>query len=765
MPTNETILIIDDQRDSVNDLIEHILKPAGYTALVARDGQEGLSKALTQEPDLIIMDLNTSRLSGLQVLQELARVHRDIPVVLTTFHGSEEAAVKAFQMGVKAYLIKPYRTEQMQQAIEHGLAEGRLRRERDKLAGSMAQVNRLMERRLKELNVLSSIGKTVTALLDEDRVLIRVVEAAVYITGAEEGFLLLVDQESGELYMRAARGLGEKYAREFRLKVNDSLAGQVVQTGKPIMITGARQSDRFKVKTGYLVRSLLHVPLKVGDSVIGVLSVDHMFEDRTFTDHDLYLLATLADYAAIALENSRLHKQLQKQIEARPAPVESTAAVVPEISAERLAELQARRQEIQGRIQAGRAMFSNWGEQLSAFDVWLDELESGIQSIEPGTEGPPAVVTVAAVPVDVQATLDSIVDGVLEVDPHRRIVRANRVAKEMLGRDLVGRMVDDACDDPRWGKTYRIIEAAAQLKPETPGSALENATTPLLIEQRTLRASFRIKPAANSAFTGIIVVLHDITAEREAQRVKDTFIASVSQELRTPMTSIIGYSDLLLTQSVGPLGETQAKFMNRIRNNAERIEGLLNNLVGMTMIDSRQLEIKAEIMHLGTVIHEAVATLQEQLDQKQQTIAMDIDANLPYVQAGPDAIYHVIRSLVQNASRCSREGVRLGLSARAMQDNQDLYALVSVTDAGGGIAPEDQKKVFNRFYRSDSPAVPGLGDPGISLPIVKVLVEAQGGRVWIDTEPGVGSTLAFVLPTRAGTQPAPSPVALARSNP
>jgi two-component system phosphate regulon sensor histidine kinase PhoR len=363
-----------------------------------------------------------------------------------------------------------------------------------------------------------------------------------------------------------------------------------------------------------------------------------------------------------------------------------------------------------------------------------------------------------------QAILDSMVDGMLEIDPGGRIVQANRMAKEMLGRDLAGRMVDDACDDPRWGKTYRIIQAAAQLKPETPGSTLDSATTPLLIEQKTLRASFRIRPSPNSPFTGIVVVLHDITAEREAQRVKDTFIASVSQELRTPMTSIIGYSDLLLTQSVGPLGETQTKFMNRIRNNAERIESLLNNLVGMIIIDSRQLEIKAEIMDLGTVIHEAVATLQEQLDQKQQAVAIDVDANLPYVQAGPDAIYHVIRSLVQNASRCSREGVRLGVSAKTMQDNQDLYVLVSVTDAGGGIAPEDQKKVFNRFYRSDSPAVPGLGDPGISLPIVKVLVEAQGGRVWIDTKPGVGSTLTFVLPTRAGAQPAPVPATPAGSS-
>ncbi|MFB0547209.1 MAG: ATP-binding protein, partial [Anaerolineae bacterium] len=139
-----------------------------------------------------------------------------------------------------------------------------------------------------------------------------IVEAGVYITGAEEGSLLLLDEETGELYMRAARGLGEKHARGFRLKVEDSIAGQVVRTGEPIMVRTKEDEEKLKVKTDYLVNSLLNVPLKVQDKVVGVLSVDNRSTDHPFKENDLYLLSALADYAAIAIENARLYEELRR---------------------------------------------------------------------------------------------------------------------------------------------------------------------------------------------------------------------------------------------------------------------------------------------------------------------------------------------------------------------------------------------------------------------------------------------------------------------
>lgn len=734
------VLIVDSQQENVDFITEQVLQQGSYQFSVAYDGQEGLLKALGEDPDLMIVDINVPGLNGLQILEELNKAQKEIPVILTTFHGSEGAAVQAFRLGAKGYIIKPYRVEEMREAIRRALSERTLQGRCEQLTRTLAQVNRQMEQRLRELSILSSIGRSVTALLDEDRLLTRVVEAAVYITGAEEGFLLLVDEESGELYMRAARGLGEKYARGFRLKVNDSLAGQVVRTGKPVMITTPPRGDRFKVKTGYLVKSLLHVPLKVGESVIGVLSVDHMVEDRAFDNHDLYLLSALADYAAIALESSRLHTRLQQREKLQPEPP-------PRRQPSAIPTAEQDTQEVLARLQAGREMLTTLKERLSAFELWMDNFAPQVQSV---LHAPPASqdssVTVDLLLREMEVILDSMLDGVLVVDHQDRIVAANQAAEGMLGRKLVGEYVEEACDDPRWSKTYKIVRAAARLDAGEPGSEINGATTSLTIAGRAFRASFRIKPPGERTPGGFVVVLRDITAEREAQRAKDSFIASISQELRTPATSIVGYADLLMGESLGPLEEMQRKFLDRIRANAERIGSLLNNLVGVTMLGAAPLGIKSEVVDLRGVIHEACEVMRASMVAKEQVLDVDIEPELPYIQADPDAMYHVLMNLLHNAHRCSPEGARISLRAEKLADGEEVYALVSIADAGGGTPPQDHKRVFNRFYRSDTPDVPGLGDPNASLPIVKVLVEAHGGRVWLDSKTGVGNTFTLVLP-------------------
>ena len=305
----EKVLVVDDRDDSIQFLTEYILEPNGYEYIIAKDGETGLRKALTEDPDLIIMDLKMPKMTGLEVLAALRERQSTIPVILMTFHGSEETAVQAFRLGARDYVIKPYDTQEMLESIERALTEVRLRAERDRLTQNIMQVNRQLERRVKELSILYSIGKSVTTLLDQEKVLNRIVEAAVYVTGAEEGTLMLVDKDSGELYMRAARGLGEKYARGFRLRVEDSIAGQVVKTGQPFLESGDAQ--RLKVKTGYLVKSLMYVPLKAGQEVIGVLSVDNKVSNTPFTESDVYLLSALADYASIAIVNARLYTEVK----------------------------------------------------------------------------------------------------------------------------------------------------------------------------------------------------------------------------------------------------------------------------------------------------------------------------------------------------------------------------------------------------------------------------------------------------------------------
>jgi len=338
----EKVLVIDDRDDSLEFMTEYILKPNGYRYLTAKDGETGLQRALREDPDLIIMDQRMPKMTGLEVLAALKKTQADIPVILMTFHGSEETAVQAFRLGARDYITKPFETEEMLEAIDRALEGRRLRKERDKLTQELMQTNRQLDRRVKELGTVYSIGKSVTALLDPAQVLNRIVEAAVYITNAEEGALLLIDEESGNLYLRAARNLGEQFVRGFRIKVDDSIAGQVVKTGEPFIESGDASS--LKVTTGYLVKSLLYVPLKVGNKVIGVMSVDNKASNRPFTDNDMYLLSALADYASIAIVNAQLYgevkvlnEELEQKVRERTRELEEAQAKL--IQSEKLASI------------------------------------------------------------------------------------------------------------------------------------------------------------------------------------------------------------------------------------------------------------------------------------------------------------------------------------------------------------------------------------------------------------------------------------------
>jgi signal transduction histidine kinase/CheY-like chemotaxis protein len=301
----EKVLVIDDKKDAIQLMTECVLSPHGYSYMVANNGEKGFRLALEKEPDLIITDLRTPRMSGLEILEALQAEGRNIPVILMTLYGSEETAVQAFRLGAKDYIIKPFKVEEMLEAIDRALAEKRF------VNKGMRDIDQQLERRVKELNILYGVGKSVTSLLDLEKVLNRIVEAAVFVSGAEEGSLMLVDKDTGELYLRAARNLGETFARGFRLKVEHSIAGQVVKTGKPIL-QSTQDEETLKVKTGYLVKSLVNVPLKAKEEVIGVLAVNNKISSKPFTDNDVHLLSALADYATIAIVNAQLYEETKR---------------------------------------------------------------------------------------------------------------------------------------------------------------------------------------------------------------------------------------------------------------------------------------------------------------------------------------------------------------------------------------------------------------------------------------------------------------------
>lgn len=319
------MLIVDDS-DEVRDIIASlILEPAGYRVLTANNGADGFRLLTETRPDLLILDEQMPGMTGIQVLRAMQEQDIQVPVIFMTAFGSEDLAVQAFRLGVRDYVIKPFEPQEMARAIERALTEVRLRRERDQLVAQLGEANRRLQQQLQELNTLYSIGRSVTSRLDLEVVLPRVVEAAVFLTRAEEGLLLLLDPETDELMLRAAKNVDEKQARQLRLKVEDSLAGQVFRSGEPLLITEGQP----KVVTGYLVHSLIYAPLRTPErGIFGLLGVVNREKPRSFTPHDVRLLCALADYAAIALENARLYDETETERRKLAAVLHATEELV-----------------------------------------------------------------------------------------------------------------------------------------------------------------------------------------------------------------------------------------------------------------------------------------------------------------------------------------------------------------------------------------------------------------------------------------------------
>lgn len=312
----ERVLVIDDSADIRSFLQEMVLGPRGYIVTTATDGQSGFEAALAQKPDLILLDVNMPRMTGLEVLEALREHDFSAPVILMTFYGSENIAVQAFRLGVRDYVRKPFEVQEVLSAIDRALTESRLRQERERLMRELAATNQQLQRRVTELGTLYAIGQAVATVLDLEKLLNRVVEAAVYLTHADDGGLFLVDRESGELYLTAAQGFGKAQAQGMRLRVEDSLIGQVIKSGTPLQFSAEAGGIDLKVKTGYLVHSILYVPLRIKNQVIGALGVANRVRKYTFTQEDQFRLLALADYAAIAIENARLYEATQEIVAA-----------------------------------------------------------------------------------------------------------------------------------------------------------------------------------------------------------------------------------------------------------------------------------------------------------------------------------------------------------------------------------------------------------------------------------------------------------------
>jgi len=235
-------------------------------------------------------------------------------------------------------------------------------------------------------------------------------------------------------------------------------------------------------------------------------------------------------------------------------------------------------------------------------------------------------------------------------------------------------------------------------------------------------------------------------------------ISSIIQELRQPITSIIGYNEILLSESIGIIGSTQRKFLERIQAATGRLRSMLNELLQLTAGES-VAEWDLEPADMNSVIDKVIADTSEQLREKNISLQVDMPAEIPDVYADQDAVEQILVHLLQNAGTVTPMEGTIQLQVQVKEDTPENqpYLLVQVTDSGGGVAPEDLPRIFWRHYRSESTTINGLGESLASISVARSLVEAYGGRIWADSVPGQTTTFSVLLPLHASQPIMPEP--------
>nr|HID14705.1 GAF domain-containing protein [Anaerolineae bacterium] len=344
--------------------------------------------------------------------------------------------------------------------------------------------------------------------------------------------------------------------------------------------------------------------------------------------------------------------------------------------------------------------------------------------------------------------------GILVSDEQGHIILASQGAQYLIGRSrsaLVGTPLQALFAEPLWTQAVSVL-----LREEAQTG--DSATVTLDLEGWMVRAELTRLPDV-AGWPGTLACLLYL---EEGATLQSEMVVSLIHELRTPMTSITGYTDLLLSEAGGIIGEMQRQFLQRVRANIERMGRLLDDLIKVTAIDAGRVSLSPEPVNIVRVIEDAIMSLAAQFSERKLAVQLDMPPELPAVHADRDSLYQIALNLLSNACQCSEPGTEILVRARPEERDDQVeglpaYLLVSVTDTGGGIAPEDQRRVFQRLYRADNPLIAGLGETGVGLSIAKTLVEAHGGRIWVESEMGVGSTFSFILPLASEDESLPGP--------
>jgi signal transduction histidine kinase len=552
------------------------------------------------------------------------------------------------------------------------------------------------------------------------------------LCGASSGWVFTFDGES--IHWAAADGpdLDIDALRRFypRTLTRDSATTQAILTGAVADIPDVRQYPEYGMhdlaaKGGF--RSVVAVPMRREERTIGTISVTGA-EPAMFTDRQIAMLQTFADQAVIAIENTRLFNELQartaelgRSVEELKALGEVGNAVSSTLDLDTvLTTIISRANQLSGAEGGLIYEYDEVSEELHLRAAQNFEVELvnslRVRRLRKG-EGVGGRVVETRAPFQVP---DITAEGAYQVHIRDILIRAGYRAllavplvreQQVIGAFLVGRKHPG--DFPR--ETIELLTTFASQS----ALAIQNA--------RLFRA------------------LEDKSQQLElASRHKSQFLAGMSHELRTPLNAILGYTELIADRIYGEVPEKIGEVLERVQRSGRHLLGLINDVLDLSKIEAGQLVLTLSEYSFNDILQAVAGAVGSLATEKQLRLRVDSAEDLPVGQGDQRRITQVLLNLVGNAIKFTDAGE---VAVRVVNSGGEF--LVSVADSGPGIAQEDQQRIFEEFQQGGSSLTKTKGGTGLGLAIAKRIVEMHGGRIWVQSTPGKGSTFFFSLPVRA----------------
>ncbi len=760
------------------------------------------------------------------------------------------------------------------EAVRFSLTEIELARTLTNQASIALENARLYQSTLstaERFSILNQASYQVGANLDPEQIYVAVHKAAERLMPVESFVISILDEESDEI-----EGVylvdDDKRAPITRIPRDQGLSGRVITSGEPLLLHGAETVDDMGGVTygkPDTPLSILAVPMTLSGKTVGMLSAQS-YQPSVYTEDDLQILSTLANQAAVAIQNGRLFneterlaQELERRVVERTAQLqreqqntETLLRILTEVSSSldldralnrTLALLNDAIGAEQGTIMLlnaednllhyragygyltdkftgeGRGFKLKIGEGLAGWVVAQREaalisdliddprwVKTAAASREhrsaiampllvaedvigalmvfhrrPNYFSPELLNLVKAIAGQVavainnahlyelirdqaerlgsmlrreqedasrsQAILEAVADGVLVTGANNRISFINQSAEQILSLEserVLGQSLD--VFGGLFGKSAGTWMQTIRDWSESPGAYQQGDTYAEQIDLETGRIILvHLAPVIfQNDFLGTVSIFRDITHEVEVDRLKSEFVATVSHELRTPMTSIRGYVDVLLMGAAGALNENQTHFLNIVKNNTERLNILVNDLLDVSRIESGHVTLSPQALDLREVAEDVIGDVLRRSQEENKPMALSLEApkKLPRVYGDAERVRQILGNLVDNAYHYTAENGTITVQIQPLNGGHEVQ--VDVKDNGVGISLEDQERVFERFYRGEHPLVLATPGTGLGLSIVKQIVDMHKGRIWMKSTgvPGEGSTFSFTLP-------------------